>query len=217
MKSYEININSNRRAIPVAMVFFGISIYLMTLIPRDWPEIVNFGTIAFLFFSPIIPVTILSRGTIRIELNDETFRTVWVRRFFLSRETNVELSWNRIIDYVNQEDRGLDSFKLTLTDNQHFKFYRYTYFPQKDDFEKFLTQFPKFIRSVNLANEGTIEQGKTEFQTQSFKWVLIGVTILAVGLLVNTLLNPNSGTRWATLGVIFSGILFYWIQATRKN
>jgi hypothetical protein len=217
MKSYEININSNWRAIPVAIVFFGLSIYLMTLIPRDWPDLVNFGTIAVLFFSPIIPVTILSRGKIRIELTEEAFRTIWVKRFFLSNEPNVELSWNRIIDYVNQEDRGLDSFRLTLTNNQQYKFFRYTYFPQKDDFNKFLSQLPGFIRSVNLADERTIEQGKTEFQTRSFRWVLIVLSVLAIGLLVNSLMNPSSGTRWTTLGVIFSGILFYWIQANRKN
>ncbi|MEP0365766.1 MAG: hypothetical protein ABJD58_02300 [Cyclobacteriaceae bacterium] len=217
MKSFEININSNWRAIPVAAVFFALSLYLMDLIPRDWPSFLNFGTIAILFLFPIIPATLLSRGKIRIELTEDAFRTIWVKRFFLSSERNTELSWNRIIDYVIQEDRGLDSFRLTLTNNQQFKFYRYTCFPQKDDFDKFLSQLPSFIRSVNLADERTIEQGKTEFQTRSFKWVLIGLTILAVGLLVNALMNPNSGTRWATFGVIFSGILFYWIQATRKN
>ncbi len=217
MKSFEININSNKRAIPVAIVFFGFSIYLMTLIPRGWPDLVNFGTIAILFFAPIIPVTILSRGKIKVELTEQVFRTVWIKRFFLSNESNVEFSWNRIIDYVNQEDRGLDSFRLTLTNNQQFKFYRYTYYPQKDDFDKFLSQFPKFLKTVNLDNERVIEQGKTEFQTRSFRWVLVGLTILAVGLLVNMLMNPNSGTRWATFGVILSGILFYWIQATRTN
>lgn len=217
MRSYYININSNWRAIPVAMIFFGISIYLMTLIPSDWPELLNFAAIAILFFSPIFPVTILSRGKIRIELTEDTFRTIWIKRFFLSNEPDVELSWNRVIDYVNQEDRGLDSFRLTLTDNQQFKFYRYTYFPQKDDFDKFLHQLPTFLQRVDLANERTIKRGKTEFQTRSFKWVLIGITVLAVGLLINTLVNPDSGTRWATIGVIFSGILFYWMQVTRKN
>ena len=217
MKSYEININSNWRAIPVAAVFFALSVYLMGLIPRDWPSILHFGTIAILFLFPIIPATLLSRGKIRIELTEDAFRTIWVKRFFLSNERNVELNWNRIIDYVNQEDRGLDSFRLTLTNNQQFKFYRYTYFPQKDDFDKFLHYFPVFLQRVDLASERTIQQGKTEYQTRSFKWVLIGLTVLAIGLLVNTLMNPNSGIRWATLGVIFSGILFYWIQATRKN
>ncbi|MBK6265351.1 hypothetical protein JKA74_09900 [Marivirga sp. S37H4] len=216
MKSYEININSNLRAIPVAIIFFGLSFYLMTLIPRDWPDLVKFGIIAVLFFSPVIPVTILSRGRIRIDLTEEAFRFIWIKRFFLSKESNIELGWDRIIDYVNQEDRGLDSFRLTITNNQQLKFYRYTYFPQTDDFDKFLTQFPKFIKTVDLANERTIEQGKTEFQTRSFKRVLAVLTILAVGLLVNTLLNPDSGTRWASLGVIFLGILFYWMQATRK-
>jgi len=217
MKTYKININSNKRAIPVAIIFFGLSIYLMTLTPRDWPQYVDLGVIAILFFAPIIPVTIFSRGKIKIELTEEVFRTVWIRRFFLSREQNIELNWSRIIDFVNQEDRGLDSFRLTLTNNQQFKFYRYSYFPQKDDFDKFLAQLPKFIENVNLASTETIQQGQTEFQTKSFRWVLIGLTVLCIGLLVNTLMNPDSGTRWATLGVIFSGVIYYWSQANRKN
>ncbi|MBX2964531.1 MAG: hypothetical protein KF845_00195 [Cyclobacteriaceae bacterium] len=217
MKSYEININSNKRAIPIAIFCFGLSIYFMALIPRDWNDIASFITIAILFFAPIIPITIFSRGKIRIELTEEGFRTIWVKRFFLSSEPNIELNWNRIIDYVNQEDRGIGSFRLTLTDSQQFKFYRYTYFPQNDDFDKFLTQFPKFIKTVNFSNQKSIKEGRTEFQTRSFKWILSGLTILAIGLLVNTLMNPDSGTRWATLGVIFSGIIFYWIQATRKT
>jgi hypothetical protein len=217
MKSYEININSNKRAIPIAIIFFGLSIYFMTLIPSDWPDVVNFITIAVLFFAPIIPITIFSRGKIKIELTEESFRTIWIRRFFLGKDPNIELTWNRIIDYVNQEDRGIDSFRLTLTDNQQFKFYRYTYYPQNDDFDKFLTQFPKFIKTVNLGDQKSIEEGRTEFQTRSFKWILSILTILAVGLLVNALMNPNSGTRWTTFGVIFSGIIFYWIQATRKT
>ena len=217
MRSYYVNINSNWRAIPVAAIFFGISIYLMNRIPSDWPELLNFVAIAILFFSPIIPVTILSRGKIRIELTEYAFRTIWIKRFFLSKEPDVELHWNRVIDYVNQEDRGLDSFRLTLTNNQQFKFYRYTFFPQRDDFEKFIHQLPTFLQRVDLADKRTIKRGKTEFQTRSFKWVLIGMTILAAGLLINTLINPDSGTRWTTIGVIFSGILFYLMQANRKN
>lgn len=216
MRSYEININSNVRAIPVAICFFGLSIYLMTLIPREWPSFVNFGTVAILFFAPILPVTILSRGKIKIELTDEAFRTIWVKRFFLSRESNIELGWDRIINYVNQEDRGLDSFRLTLTNNQQFKFYRYTYFPQKDDFQKFLTQFPKFINSISHSNSVAIEKGKTDFQTKSFKWLLIILTLIASGLLINKIINPNSGMSWPTLGVILTGILFYWNQAKKK-
>ncbi|WP_420583273.1 hypothetical protein [Reichenbachiella sp.] len=217
MRTFEININSNLRAVPVAIVFFGLSIYLIGEIPRDLPDFLSYVIIAILFLFPIIPTTLLSRGKIRVELAEDAFRTIWIRRFFLSNKQNIELDWNRVIDYVNQEDRGLDSFRLTLTNNQQYKFYRYTYFPQKDDFENFLYYLPVFLQKVELAKERTIEKGKTEFQSRSFKWVLIGLTIIAIGLLVNTLMNPNSGTRWASLGVIFSGIFFYWQQATRKK
>ena len=217
MKTYKINTNSNKRAVFIAIILYPVAFHLMTLIPQNWPDWVNFGIISILFLGPMYPVTLLSRGKIQIELTEELFRTIWVRRFFLSRKPDIELHWDRIIDYVHQEDRGLDSFRLNLTNNQQFKFYRYTFYPQKDEFSKFLTQFPNFIQKINLDNSAPIELGKTEFQTRSFKRVLIGLTILATGLLIYTLLNPNSGTRWPTVGVIFSGILYYWIQATRRN
>jgi hypothetical protein len=216
-KSYRININSNKRAILVAILIYPVAFHLMTFTPTDWHFIPQYAIAFTLFFGPMYPVTILSRGQIKIELTEDALRTKWIKRFFLSKEKDVELSWNRIIDYVHQDDRGLDSFQLTLTKSQQYKFYRYTYYPQKDDYDKFLTQFPKYLRRVNSANTKTINQGKTDFQTRSFKWVLIGMTILAIGLLINTIINPDSETRWATIGIIFSAILFYWMQATRTK
>ncbi|MEP5365933.1 MAG: hypothetical protein ABJQ37_18940 [Reichenbachiella sp.] len=135
----------------------------------------------------------------------------------MSKKPNIELSWDRIINYAYQEDRGLDSFRLTLTNNQQYKFYRLTYFPQKDEFDKFLDQFPKFIADEGNQTTRTIEQGRTEFQTPSFKWILIGMTVIASGLLINTLIDPDSGTTWPALGVIFTGILFYWTKVRRNN
>lgn len=216
MKSYYINVNSNWRALLIGGVFFGLTLYLVTLIPNDWPDLVHFGAFAILFMTPPFISSILSRGKIRIELTEKSFKTIWIKRFFLSNEQDVELGWDRIIDYVHQENQGPDSFRMTLTNKQQFKFYRYSYFSQNDDFHEFLYHFPVFLQRVNSTNQRTIDQGITEYQTRSFRWVLIIISIIAVGLLINTLLYPETGSSMLKIGIIFSGILFYWSQATKK-
>ncbi len=187
------------------------------LVPGNWPDLLSFMAYLLLLFSTVGPVAILSRGKIRIELTEQAFRAIWTKRFILSKETDVELSWYSIIDYVYQEDRGLDSFKLTLTEGRQFEFYRYTYYPWNDDFEDFVKEFPEYLRVVELAGHQAIPEGKTEFESRSFRWVLVGMTILALGILINLVVNPDPATRWASLGVIFSGILFDWMKTTRRK
>jgi hypothetical protein len=217
MKKYYININSHRIAIILVIILFSVFFYVLSSLPKGMNSIFSFILILGLFVGIAYLVTILSRARIKIEITDESFKHIWIRRFLFSREKDIEIKWSQIIDYVFEEDRGFDSFQLTLPDNKRYKIYRYNYLAQKDDFDKFNTQFPKNLRKINEINEDEIKEGKSFYQEAGFKWLMVFMTAGVAFIFADKLLNLESGTRWGTLGVLGTAILFYWLQIRKKN
>ncbi|MFZ4740609.1 MAG: hypothetical protein ACOYLE_05550 [Bacteroidales bacterium] len=215
MKKYNINIHSNRIAIISLIILFPLSLFIVDFITIG----VNFTLHIIVFFGLIIGAgylaTYLSKSKIRIELTEESFKHIWVKRFIFSKEPDIKLDWNEIDNYFFENDRGFDSFQLTLNENKRYKITRYNHFPQHDDFYKFSIQFPKFINKVNTTENKSIKIGKTIFEEPLIKLFMFLATIVAVFILFYNLLYERNNTKWSSIGIMISGIIFYWMQVIR--
>jgi hypothetical protein len=200
------------------IVLFPCAIFLvLSLMPKEMNSIFTTILLLGLLAGIAYLATILSSARIKIEITEESFKHIWIRKFYFSREKDIEIKWSQIIDYVFDADKGFDSFQLTLPNHKRYKIYRYNYFPQKDDFVKFHAQFPKNLEQINEINDKEIKKGKTFYQEAGFKWLMIFMTAGVALIFGNKLLNPESGTSWGTLGVLGTAILFYWLQIRKKN
>ncbi len=209
MRKYFINIHSNKIAIILLVLLFPIDIFILDSLPRE----INFAIRIAIFLGLLVftgyIIFIMSRAKIKIELADECFRHKWIHKFIFSNEKDIEITWDKIIDYIIEEDRGFDSFQLTLTDNKRYKIVRYNHFPQKDDFHKFIIQFPKFI---NKETNTKIKIGISFFETRVFKWLMIFFTFCLLFMIYEKITKPDSSTNWGTLGLLASSIVFYWTR-----
>ena len=212
---YTITIHSISRFI-VAM--FGIFILSINLIIDNLPkpEIEFFSIIQFLavFIASFYLAHLIGMGKAKIVFTQAGIQHIWERRFILSREKNYIIPWNIVDNYVFQEDRTFDSFIINLTNKKRYKVNRLNVLPMKDDFKRFVKDFPKLSNDyknglVSETNNQLIKEGESIYASKSFRWVfyflLAGFLILAL----TKLLNPGSGTTWSALGVIGSGVLFY--------
>ena len=217
MKFYYININSHRIAIISFIILFPIGTYLVNCIPNANIKIFDFILFASMLAGIVYLTMLLSRARIKIEFTEEGFRHIWVKKFILSQEKDIKIDWDQIVDYIFEEERGWDSFQLTLKDNNKYKIYRYTYFPQKDDFNKLAVQLPKYVKKINESKNIGIGEGKSIYQLKSFKWILLLLTASTILLLSIKLANPESAIQWTALGVIVAALLFYWMQIKNKK
>jgi hypothetical protein len=212
MKKYYINIHSPKIAIILFLILFPIILYVLTLSSKGGNPIIPFIIFIGLLIGAGYLITILSRARVKIELTEEGFKHLWIRKFVFSRDKDIELKWSQIINYVYQEGRGYESFQLTLPENKRYKILRYNYFPQKDDFEKFISQFPGFINKLKESTDNKIEKGKSMFEEPAFKWIMIIFTAILTLLIINKILNPENSTSWIVCLCLSLIIGFYWIQ-----
>jgi len=216
MKKYNINIYSNKIAILCLIILFPLTLYIVNYITLG----INFTLQILIFFVLMIGAgyltTVLSRAKIRIELTEESFKHIWVKKFFFSRDKDIELNWSQILNYVFESDRGFDSFQLTLPEKKRYKVFRYNHFSQKDDFHNFEIQFPKFINKINATKDNkSIEKGRTIYEEPIFKLIMIFTTFVVLFLISYNILNPENNTNWSALGVSVAATGFYWMQIIR--
>lgn len=163
----------------------------------------------------------LSSGKIEISLTSDCFKHVWIKRFIFNREKDIIIKWNQIIDYAFEDDRGIDTFKMSLINKMRYRILRLSYFTSKDDFNKFSIQFPTYINEINLTYESQevpnsiIIVGKSKYEQKSFKLVIVLMTLIFFILLVSKIMKPESGSSWASLGIIGTGLFFYWSKIYR--
>jgi len=220
MREYRININSNWRAIACFILVMPFYLFSLDFIPSS-TTFIQIITFAILLLTMYVICDLVSRGTIRISVTSSGVKTVWTRQFLLAKNPDTDLSWDRIVDFKHHEDKWLESFKLTLTENQQYKFYKYTLLPQQDNFHSFIKEFPNLVNNTNKDLTKKIREGESEYLNSSFQWALILMTIAGIFLLVYKFIDPNSGPRWSALGTIFFGIIYYWynvyIEKTNAN
>jgi hypothetical protein len=217
MKKYYLNINSNRIAIISFVVLFPPTLFLLGQLPKG----INNFILFLLFFGQQIGITylitIFSRARIKIEITDKSYKHIWIKKFLFSRESDVEIKWSQIIDYVFEEDRGFDSFQLTLPDKKRYKIWRNNYFTQNADFTKFNTYFPKDLERINDALGIEIKRGKTIYEERGFKWIMLFISIVVGFLICNKLINPGNGINWSTLGILVLAMAFYGLRMRNKS
>ncbi|HRN36699.1 MAG TPA: hypothetical protein PLV70_10220 [Flavobacteriales bacterium] len=218
-KAYTIHIHS-----PIAFIAAWVAIVIsgttgMRYLSTAGDPALAYTAIVLLLGLGLFIASRLSTAKIRIQLDEHGFQHEWIKRFILSKEADIHLSWDQVIDYVFEEDRTFYKFELTLQGKLRYRFYRQTIWPTRDDFHKFKRDFPHLIHDIQSVAANDIIRGKTVFEKKWFKWVLAAMTIVILLLLVAAISNDNgSNSVWA-LGALACGALFYWtkIRANGAN
>jgi hypothetical protein len=171
MERYRIKIFSNTIEIISSLFLVLIFTCITILISRELDKVsvllISLGLFAMVFWIP----KMLSRGEIEIELNEESFRHIWIKKFLFSKETDIELEWREIVNYVYEADRQFDSFKLELACKRQYKISRWRTAYGKDDFVDFINAFPKYAENLNKVKNLKIEKGES-FNELLIKWFM---------------------------------------------
>lgn len=213
-KEYNIKIHSIFRFFIAFIVLLCSSlVFLGEFTAPSGNRIISIFQFLAVLISSFYLAHLIGLARAKVSLTEEGFTHTWQRRFFLSREKNIKISWDIIDNYVFQEDRTFDSFIINLTTNKRYKINRLNLIAINDDFNQLLKDFPKlsnkFKKGMNTENKMTIKEGKTIYETIAFKWVFY---IMIVGFLIiitTKIINPESGSSWSSLGTIGFGLLFY--------
>jgi len=199
------------------LALFASIVLIISEVPKGLNSVFAYTLFMGLVLASGYVSLLLSRARIKIELSEKGFSHIWIKRFLFSNEEDVELDWNQIIDYIYESDRNYDTFQLTLYSNLKYKIYRYNIFPQKDDFNQFISDFPKYITKINKEHDENIKPGKTFYEHPASKWILIFFTIVFMFLVINKISHNSANTNWVTLATLFFAIGFYWTQIMSRK
>ena len=224
-REYIIKIHSSSRFIIAFIVLLCTgSILMMDYLPRIENEFISIIQFFAILVTSFYLAHLFGLAKAKVILAEDAFIHIWERRFFLSWEKNFKIPWNIVDTYVFQEDRTFDSFIINLTIKRRYKINQLNVFPIRDDFKKLVKDFPRlsneFRKGILTDNDTSlIKEGETIYASKSFKWGFYFMTAVFIILVLTTILNPESDTRWSSLGVIGSGILFYglMIKGQKKN
>lgn len=169
--------------------------------------------VAISFIGGFIVASRLSTARIIIHVDEDGFHHGWVKRFPFSRESDIHLPWDQVIDYFFEEDRTYFRFQLTLKGKQRYRFYRQTMWPVKDDFYRFQEDFPDLVRKAGTLGEHQVVLGKTVYEERWFKWVLLFMAVMVLLLFVFGDYHEN----WGILAVMVLSVAFYWTRVRAKG
>jgi hypothetical protein len=221
-REYRIIIHSITRFILAMTVILCSSFFLIKeYTPRIDSKFIFFLQFLAIFFSSIYLSHLLAMSKVKVLLSEEGFFHIWERRFILSWEKNLKIMWAEIDNYVFQEDRTNDSFIINLSTKRKYKIDRLNFLPLKDDFNKLLKDFPRLsneFKEGRVSNYNvTIKEGKTIYESKSFKWAFYIMSGGYLILLIVKILDPEKGSTWSSLGVIGCAIFFYRAMILRKK
>jgi hypothetical protein len=92
----------------------------------------------------------LTKGIAKIQLNDDTFEIIWLKRASFSTLKDTSLKLENLNGWKYRKENGYNYFILYNTKEQQLIFYRDDLWnPDKDDFGKFLIDFEKTIQEYN--------------------------------------------------------------------
>lgn len=124
------------------ILIFGLSMsgnYTIQLEHAFVPIIVSLSIIILSFFLG----SWIGMARAKIILTEKGIDHIWERRFIFSREENISIPWEIVDNYVFEHFSHFNSFTINFNTNKRYKFYRMNLFSMNDDFNKFLTDFPK--------------------------------------------------------------------------
>ncbi len=104
--------------------------------------------VSSLFTLAYMLVRLISSGKIEIELTDKGFAHKWTSKFLFSKEKNIELNWQEIIDYEFGGWSLYKFFQINLINNRKYRIYRWADFEAKDGFKKFARGFQSYFKHV---------------------------------------------------------------------
>ena len=217
-REYHIEIHSISRFI-IAMIVILCSI--LFLINEYTPRIENrfISIVQFLaiFMTSFYLAYLIGKAKAKVIFTEEGYVHFWEKKFLLSREKDLNIPWNTIDNYVFQMDRTFDSFIINLKTKQRYKINRLNILPIKDDFQKLIKDFPRlsneYRKGTIIDNDSSmISKGESIYASKSFKWIFYFMSVVFLILVLIKILNPESTTRWASLGVIGCALLFYGLM-----
>lgn len=224
-REYHFKIHSiSRFLIAMIVILCSLSVLMIEYLPRTENEIISIFQFISIVLISFYTANQIGMAKVKVIFTNEGIIHVWIRRFFLSWESNIKISWDLVDNYVFQEDRAFDSFIINLTNKTRYKINRLNILPIKDDFKKLVKDFPKlsneFKNGMTTDNQTKkIKEGESIFASKSFRWIFYFLSTVFLVLVVTKVFNSESETRWSALGVIGSGLLFYGllIKGQRTN
>jgi hypothetical protein len=210
-REYHFKIHSiSRFIIAMIVILCTLSFFMVEHLPIAENEIISIlQFIAILLISFYIANQV-GTAKVKVILSNEGIIHTWIRRFFISWEGDIRISWDLVDNYVFQEDRTFDSFIINLTNKTRYKINRLNVLPINDDFKKLVKDFPKLsnehkngLTPDNQTN--TIKEGDSIYASKSFRWIFYFMSAVFLVLLLTKVINPESETRWSSLGIIGSG------------
>lgn len=224
-REYQIKIYSiSRFIIALVVILCSLSILTIDYLPQIENEVISTLQFLSIFIASFYLANLIGMAKVKVVYTDEAIFHIWERRFLLSWEKNIKIPWSIVDNYVFQEDRTFDSFIINLTNKTRYKINRLNLIPIKDDFESLVKHFPRlsneYKNSINPSTEtNPVKKGESIYESKHFKWIFYLMTIGFIILVLSKVLDPESETKWSSLGVIGSGLLFYWgiIKGQKNN
>lgn len=222
-KEYHIKIYSISRFIISFIIIEGIfftffSDYIENIENRFLSISAFIGILAISFYLS----TLIGQAKIKLAFTKEALLHTWERRFLFSREKDLTIPWRIVDNYVVEEDRTWDSFIINLSTKKRYKINRLNIIPIKDDFDKFVKDFPrlsnKFKKEVDSdASLNSIAVGKSKYESKSFKksfYILLTAFLI---LCIVKIINSDTLKSWGSFGVIGCAIGYYWSMIKAKK
>lgn len=205
------------------ILLFFLRDYIINIENHFLSVLIFIGIIAGSLYLSIL----IGRAKIKIVFTKEAFLHIWETQFLFSWQKDISIPWGIVNNYVFEEDRAWDSFIINLSTKTRYKINRLNILPIKDDFDRFIKDFPhlsnKFKKEIerdnnNMESENLIAEGKSKYESKSFRQsfyiLLIAFLILLIIIIFNSGLHSN---LWL-LGAIAIAIGYYWLMIKmRKN
>jgi len=185
-REYHLKIHSiSRFIIATIAILCSLLVLIDEYLPRTENEIISILQFIAILLISFYAANQIGMAKVKVIFTNEGIIHVWIRRFFLSWESNIKISWDLVDNYVFQEDRTFDSFIINLTNRTRYKITRMNVLPIKDDFKKLVKDFPKLSNEykIGLTPDNqikTIKEGESIYASKSFRWVFY---FMLVGLL----------------------------------
>lgn len=220
---YHIKIYSISRFIISFIIIQGIiltffSDYIENIENRFLSLSIYIGELAISFYLS----TLIGQAKIKLVFTKEALLHKWERRFLFSWEKDVTIPWKIVDNYVVEEDRTWDSFIINLSTKMRYKINRLNIIPVKDDFDKFVKDFPrlsnKFKKQVGSeASLNSISEGKSKYESKSFRQSIYILLTVFLILCIVKIISSAELKSWAPLGVIGCAIGYYWLMMKAKK